>query len=238
MSELSLNLVYAIVFTLSLIIPAIIVTHVAKYKKSFGLSDNPTWPLAIFFIVWFALANYFGANYFGSVSQIKLASLLVLASTPLLIGVFIIVFSPSLKRLLTNIAPHWLIRLQAYRLLGFMFIYLYLKDDFLSKGFALSAGIGDVFIGLAALPVAWSLKNKVPGNKILAIVWNVAGIVDLIIAPASAIIFGNKGINFYPLILVPLFIGPPFSILLHVASLRNIFLQKSNVQFANSKSNF
>jgi len=69
------------------------------------------------------------------------------------------------------------------------------------------------------------------------LMWNIFGIADLISAPASAVIFGNTSLNFYPLVLVPLFIGPPFSILLHVASLRNFYLQKVCTLFQASKLN-
>jgi len=100
------------------------------------------------------------------------------------------------------------------------------EEDFVSKGFALFAGIGDIFIGVTAWPVSTIVKNGQMGYRFIAMMWNLLGIVDLIIAPASAVIFGNKGLNFYPLVLVPLFIGPPFSILLHIASLRNLLLNK------------
>lgn len=222
MSESSLIAVYIIVFGLSVLIPSVLISYIVKYTR---VQEQKVQKMSVilFFIVWFILANYF-----GYVSPVKLVSLLVLASIPLLISVLFIVLSPFFKNLLINIPSDRLIALQVYRILGFMFIYLYVKEHFLSKGFALFAGIGDMLIGLTALPVAWSLKNKIKGSKAIAVTWNLLGIADLIIAPLSAIIFGNKGINFYPLVLVPLFIGPPFSILLHVASLRNIFFLKAH----------
>jgi hypothetical protein len=117
--------------------------------------------------------------------------------------------------------------MQVYRVFGFMFLYLYVHEDFVSEGFALLAGVGDILVGVSAVFVARRVKNGLKGyNRALATGWNILGILDLIIAPASAVIFGNKGLDFYPLVLVLLFIGPPFSILLHMASLKNLFLRK------------
>jgi hypothetical protein len=52
--------------------------------------------------------------------------------------------------------------------------------------------------------------------------WNLFGILDLVVAPATALVFQARVLNIYPLALVPLFLAPPLGILTHVLSLRNL----------------
>ncbi len=223
MSAISFIIISIIIFCLSVLIPAVLVLYAAKITRKNGLvySNLPLF-ISVFLIVWFITANLF-----GYASTLKLSHLVLLASIPLLIGILVILFSKPVNALLNNMPSHWLMSLQVYRILGLIFLYLYAYEHFLSKGFAMFAGIGDIIVGLTALPVAWIVKNKIGKYKLTGIIWNIFGMTDLIAAPVSAVIFGNKGLNFYPLVLVPLFIGPPFSILLHVASLRNFYLQKA-----------
>jgi hypothetical protein len=58
--------------------------------------------------------------------------------------------------------------------------------------------------------------------------WNIFGLLDLIVAPAAAVLSQAQMIGLYPLSLVPLFIGPPLGILTHVYSLRNLAMLPSS----------
>jgi hypothetical protein len=60
-----------------------------------------------------------------------------------------------------------------------------------------------------------------------ATAWNVFGLLDLIVAPAAAVLSQAQVIGLYPLSLFPLFIGPPLGILMHVYSLRNLAMLSS-----------
>jgi hypothetical protein len=60
-----------------------------------------------------------------------------------------------------------------------------------------------------------------------AVAWNLFGILDLIVAPATALIFQARVLNTYSLALVPLFLGPPLGILTHILSLRNLAVTRS-----------
>jgi hypothetical protein len=223
-----------IIFGLCVTIPIVSISYAAKITRK-NRQVNARLPL---FISVYLIAWLLTTNLFGYTSSLKLSSLVLLASIPLLIGVLAILFVKPVKALLSDMPLHWLIGLQVYRVLGFMFLYLYVYQDFLSQGFAMFAGIGDILVGLSALPVSWTVKYKIGNYKTAGIVWNVFGIADLIAAPAAAVIFGNKGLNLYPLLLVPLFIGPPFSMLLHVASLRNFYLHKTTSPSRSLKASF
>ncbi len=103
--------------------------------------------------------------------------------------------------------------------------------------FALPAGIGDVLIGIAAPVLAYTLARGYAGSRGLAIVWNIAGIGDLVVAVATGFMSSpglyqrlafdepNTLISAYPLVMIPLFAVPLF-ILLHVISLRRFFAGK------------
>ena len=107
---------------------------------------------------------------------------------------------------------------------GAIFLLYYFQDGLLSRGSAFNAGFGDVLTRLLALPVAGAAKRRVRHHREFALAWNLFGILDLIVAPASAVYFGAKGQGAYPLLLIPLFLGPPLGTLLHICSLRNLAL--------------
>lgn len=189
-----------------------------------SISTNWTWITPLVLVTWFISANLTG--YFIGLTvgtQFTLAGILQMA-LPLVGGILILFFSKPLNRLLIKMPASWLINVQIYRVVGIFMLYLYFHDQYYSRGFALYTGGGDVFIGLTSILVGkWvSLKGK--GYLAAAIVWNVLGIVDLIMAPISARTFGAQGIIVYPMVLVPLFLGPPLGIFLHLASLRNLYL--------------
>jgi hypothetical protein len=62
-----------------------------------------------------------------------------------------------------------------------------------------------------------------------AVAWNLFGIIDLIVAPATGLFFQSRVLGIYPLALVPLFLGPPLGILTHIYSLRNLAVAKTSV---------
>jgi len=103
----------------------------------------------------------------------------------------------------------------------------------LPGAFALPAGIGDVLVGILALPVALWLRSGARGGSTAATVWNVLGIADLAVAltlgflssptpfQIIALDHPNRNIATYPLVMIPTF-AVPLSILLHALSLRQL----------------
>ena len=99
--------------------------------------------------------------------------------------------------------------------------------------FALPAGIGDVTVGLLALPAAYYLAAGGRGRRDAAIGWNVLGLLDFAIAISIGILSApgplqlivpdrpSIGAGTYPLVLIPTF-AVPSSILLHALSLRQL----------------
>ena len=212
MSFFSSALVAAFVFGA----PPLLIFFITRLVQRF-----PFWswftPAAL--IGWFLSANivgYFvGVSKQGPLPPLGLLEIVV----PLVVALTILFGSKSFRLVLEQITPGRLIGIQVYRLGGLLFLYLYFQDHFVSRGFALGAGIGDILVGLTAPFVArW-------GNRNAAVVWNIVGIIDLVMAPVSAVRFGFQGIGTYPLVLIPLFLGPPLGLFLHAASQRNLYLR-------------
>jgi hypothetical protein len=189
-----------------------------------SVSTNWTWITPTVLGTWFISANLIG--YFIGLTvgtQFTLAGILQMG-IPLVSGTLLLFFSKPLNRLLAKMPSSWLIHVQLYRIVGLFLLYLYFHDQYLSRGFALFTGGGDVFIGLTSIIVGRWVSVKGKGYQVAAIVWNILGITDLVMAPISARTFGGQGITVYPMVLVPLFLGPPLGIFLHLASLRNLYL--------------
>jgi hypothetical protein len=118
----------------------------------------------------------------------------------------------------------WLVGVQVYRILGFIFLRLWLHGR-LPVYFALPAGIGDMLVGVNALPLAFALRSDSRLARRLALGWNVFGILDLVnavtkgITTALAQVTSNTSpLLSYPLVLVPAF-GVPLSLILHGLSI-------------------
>src|SRR5229473_1145316 len=96
--------------------------------------------------------------------------------------------------------------------------------------FALPAGVGDVLVGVLAVPVALLLQSGARSGRAAAHAWNVLGIVDLLVAIAIgalttsgrlAVATPNTATRSYPLVMIPAF-AVPLSLILHALSLRQL----------------
>jgi hypothetical protein len=170
-------------------------------------------------VVAIALAAWFGIAYAIAVAgptSLPLFGLRVVV--PLLLGGLALFALEPARRLLADprMRPA-LIALQTYRALGVVFLVL-LALNALPALFAVPAGVGDVLIGITALPVARSLRA---GRTGLAVVWNLLGLLDMVVAVATGAASGTTALGVLPLVVVPTFIVP-LSVLLHAASLRSL----------------
>jgi hypothetical protein len=115
--------------------------------------------------------------------------------------------------------------LQVYRVLGVAMAIQALRHA-LPALFGLPAGFGDLFIGVTAplAAVAWSSGTR--SGKVVFVLWNVLGLLDLVIAVSTALLaaFTQAGpitmapMRLYPLIMVPAF-GVPLAFILHFSGL-------------------
>lgn len=183
---------------------------------------NVQWYLYALIGLWFSLAMIPAVS--GTIDFLILGPF---AALPIILGSALTFYGP-IKNLIRHIPTHRLVFIQFYRVAGGIFLYHYYVDDLLTRGFAINAGYGDVITGLLAIPVGWMIWRKTRGHMLALILWSIFGIGDLIVAPASAFIYGGDGLENFPISIIPLFFGPPFGILIHTVTLRNFWLQRQS----------
>lgn len=151
---------------------------------------------------------------------------------PVLIGLPLLLRSKRIGALLDAIPASWLVGLQVYRVFGGIFLVAWSRGA-ISATFALPAGLGDVLVGLLALPVAYLLYAGAPAARWVAIAWNILGLVDFAITIGIGILTApgplqliipdrpNAQLGTFPTVMIPAF-AVPSSILLHALSLRQL----------------
>lgn len=193
-----------------------------------------TWlAVAIPFTLWLAMVWWLAVDgAFRSRPPNPLVALPLSVFLPLLIGLPWLLRSTRVADMLDATPASWLIGLQVYRLLGGIFLVDWSRGE-LSGTFAIPAGVGDIVVGLLALPVAWLLHVGARGGKAMAIAWNVLGLIDFAVAivlgflsspgPLQLIIpdGSNTQLGLFPAVLIPAFTVPS-SILVHALSLRQL----------------
>jgi hypothetical protein len=148
---------------------------------------------------------------------------------PVPLGLVLLTYSKRVAALLDATPPSWLIGVQVYRILGAIFLANWMHGT-LPGAFALPAGIGDILVGLLALPAAlWASSGTARGRKI-GVYWNLLGLADFAVAIATGMMTSpgrfqllaldhpNAQIGTFPTVMIPAF-AVPNSIILHGLSL-------------------
>ena len=185
--------------------------------------------VAAFLASWLAIATIVGdgLNFSLAPESRQLASALV-ALIPFAIAVLALFVSKSIRAINAATPSAGLIAIQTYRFAGIMFVFPFLTYGIVPAGFGWPAGIGDALTGIFAPVVALMVARNHPHAFKWAVAWNFFGTLDLIVAPATALLFQARVLSIYPLALVPLFLGPPIGILTHICSLRNLAVANSS----------
>ena len=114
-----------------------------------------------------------------------------------------------------------LIAVQTYRIGGLFFLWG-MTQGLLDPAFAIPAGVGDILIGVTAIPFAIFLWKGYSWSKYAVVVWSVLGIADLVNAVTLGRItspdFGTSTMATFPWILVPT-VGVPLGLALHITTL-------------------
>src|SRR5438128_1458034 len=104
--------------------------------------------------------------------------------------------------------------------------------------FALPAGIGDVLVGLLALPAAFYLVSGAARGRAVAVAWNFVGIADLVTAVTLGVVSSpgplqqlaldhpNLSTSSYPTVMTPAF-AVPLSLILHGLSLWQLWRRRT-----------
>jgi len=129
-----------------------------------------------------------------------------------------------------------LIAVHTWRVVGIAFLWG-MTQGLLDPAFAIPAGVGDILIGVTAIPFAIFLWKGYSWSKYAVVVWTILGIADLVNAVSLGLItnpgFGTSTILTFPWILVPT-VGVPFALALHgivLYRLRNWIPIQANRKF-------
>ena len=130
---------------------------------------------------WFLVAVALGLTGVLAPDRLGTPGLGVAVALPVLGIAFLTPRLPALRNAAFGIPLPVLIGVNALRVLGVFFVMLYAEGR-LPAPFAPSAGWGDFFVGVTALPVALLAARQVSGWRPLAFIWNVVGFADLVTA--------------------------------------------------------
>jgi hypothetical protein len=151
------------------------------------------------------------------------------------------------KQIQSNKITSLLIAVQTYRIGGVFFLWG-MTQGFLDPAFSIPAGIGDILIGVTAIPFAILLWKGYSWSKYAVVVWSVLGIADLV----NAITLGqitSSGPTISTMLNFPLILFPTMPVLaalaMHIITLyrlrryvpiqEHLKLSSKNASFAEKK---
>ncbi len=140
----------------------------------------------------------------------------IAALTPIIVFSLWFAASARFRQFALSMNPRILTSAQAWRIVGFTFVLLEARG-ILPAIFALPAGYGDMAIGATAAFVAWKLAD--PAHRNSFILWQVLGILDLVIAVSAgttAALISPQGPPMVPMTVLPLSLIPTFLVPLFV----------------------
>ncbi len=121
------------------------------------------------------------------------------------------------KQLQYNKITSLLVAVHTWRIGGIAFLWG-MTQGLLDPAFAIPAGVGDILIGVTAIPFAIFLWKGYSWSKYALVVWNVLGIADLVNAVTLGVItnpdFRTSTMATFPWILVPT-VAVPSALVLH-----------------------
>jgi hypothetical protein len=105
----------------------------------------------------------------------------VMAALPVLAAALAALLSARVRTALLGLPVTLLVGLNVMRIEGLFFLLLSAQGR-LSGPFPLSAGRGDILVGLAAIPLMLALARNVRGHRGWLLAWNLVGTLDLLSA--------------------------------------------------------
>jgi hypothetical protein len=195
-------------------------------------------PLALGLSLWFLAmlgAGLAGAFARGDPARPPLP-LAAVALAPVLAFLAALAASAAFRRLLLALDLRILTLAQVGRVVGGVFVVLWAMGR-LPGGFALPAGLGDLFVGITAPVVASRVVPRLPDRRGVFVAWSALGILDLVVAVASGVLHSPTSLGLLagpvttapmgtpPLSLVPTFLVP-LAVMMHVAALHLAFARR------------
>jgi hypothetical protein len=152
--------------------------------------------------------------------------------------------SSAVRRFVRSLDLRILTLAQTPRVIGGVFLLLWAAGR-LPAGFALPAGLGDLFVGVTAPLVASFVVPRLPARRRLYVAWVAFGILDLVVAVTSGVLYSptsagllagpvtTQPMGTLPLSLIPTFLVP-LAVILHVAALHLVLARPAGAGDAGS----
>lgn len=207
----------AVTAAIAATIPLVIVASAVRQAPArFPIAEGLIWSTVVF--GWFALALTLARPAAFDVAfppQARALALPVLLFGGVLIGWALIAFLPSVRARVMATPLHWPIGIQTARVIGGAFL-IYAAQGKADWTFALTAGLGDVLVGITAPIVATIVARGGPAARPAALAHTLLGLLDFTIAVSLGIALG-KPLG-WPAPMIPLFLVP-LATLTHVWTL-------------------
>jgi len=201
--------------------------------------------IVIVLVAWFLTVLVAGHEgmFEAAVGQPPLGLLIALVA-PLLLFAILYRASAAFRRFVLETDLRLLTVVQAWRVLGVMFLALY-AFDLLPGLFAWPAGVGDALVGFAAAFAVLAIVRGSPAWPRRVAWLNVAGLIDFAVAIATGVLTSNGALGWFaepgaraslgslPLSLVPTFAVPLWTIF-HLMSLLQLRRARSQQQIFTS----
>lgn len=143
------------------------------------------WVAALVLLAWLFVCVATAINPPGGAVEPPLLPIIFLVGG-LLAGTIPLLISPTFRQSIRATPPTWLVGIHALRVGGFTFLAL-LDMKLLPAAFALPAGYGDMSVALLSLGVVYLLATRHPAARVLAIGWNVLGLLDFAVAVVTGV---------------------------------------------------
>jgi hypothetical protein len=158
--------------------------------------------------------------------------LAIAAALPPLVYLLAYRFLPGLRSWVASLDLAWVVGAQAWRVVGVVFLMLWGLGE-LPTIFALTAGLGDIAVGVFALTVALTVARRSPAWQGRVRMLALVGLLDFVAAFGTAILSGQGFplrlagevtpvlMQQLPMAMIPAF-GVPVFIILHLMALQKL----------------
>ncbi len=223
-----------------------VIAVILGLRRALEPRSRAFWSASAVLVAWFLAAlllTWFGF-YQGNRSRVPSIQYGLLI--PIAAGIVLFWRWPALRHIVDLVPQRWIVTVQAYRVLGAIFLVLYTAGRMPAE-FAWPAGTGDVLVGLLAPIVALAYARRWRGSTALLLAWNLLGLAGLVVAVSTGFLSSpsplqmlaldrpNELITAFPLAMIPVFLVP-LAVLLHLASLGKLRALPQGIGSARSRS--
>ncbi|PYK18458.1 MAG: hypothetical protein DME55_06535 [Verrucomicrobia bacterium] len=192
------------------------------------MKDNSKRVVTLVLLGWLCFAVGLGGWFYNAIAPAVAATVWTLTALVLLACWKI---SP-IRVWALNVDVRWLVLFHVTRLFAGAYFLVLCQRGELPCGFARPAGWGDIIVAVLALAVVNATRTRFA--KMLLLVWNMLGLIDIIFVVFSALRFGLKDWqSMHALRELPLSLLPTFLVPLIIASHVLIFVRLTRARIGS-----